>query len=39
MAGKMTSDVKGRDEVQAAVAKDKKATSNGIPVHKVLLRD
>jgi hypothetical protein len=39
MAGKMTSDVRGRDEVEAAVAKDAKATSNGIPVNNVVLND
>lgn len=32
MAGKMTSDVNGREEVTAAVAKEAKATRRGMPV-------
>lgn len=37
IAGKMTSDVKGLDEVNAAVAKELNATSKGIPFHKATL--
>lgn len=39
MAGKMTSEVSGFDDVTAAVAKELNATSSGIPVHKVILSD
>jgi hypothetical protein len=38
MAGKMMSDVSGFEEVKAALAKELKATSKGIPVHNVVLR-
>lgn len=39
MAGKMTSDVSGLEEVKAATAKELNATSRGIPVHSIILRD
>jgi hypothetical protein len=38
IAGNMTSEVRGRDEVRAAVAKELNATSRGIPLHKVVLK-
>jgi hypothetical protein len=37
IAGKMTSDVRGLDEVNAAVANELNATSKGIPLHKATL--
>ena len=36
IAGKITSGVKGRVETAAAVAKEANATSNGIPVQRVI---
>lgn len=38
MAGKMTSDVRGLEEVSAAVAKELKATSKGIPLQRAELQ-
>lgn len=37
IAGNMTSEVRGREEVKAAVAKELNATSNGMPFHSVVL--
>lgn len=39
MAGKITSDVKGREEVTAAVAKELNATSNGMPLQSAIFQD
>ena len=39
IAGNITSEVKGLDEVTAAVAKELKATSRGIPLQRAIFHD
>ena len=39
IAGKIKSEVRGLDDMVAAVAKELKATSKGIPLHRAILAD
>ena len=39
IAGKIKSEVRGLEDMVAAVAKELKATSKGIPLHRAILAD